>query len=199
MPSSPESNSNNFDNAVEALRACLHAGRYVLSEHVVRSLMGGEVSVPEIEAVLRGGRVLEEHRHLSRPPGYLFCGIVKGKAVHVVAADGGNGWLVVSFAYVPRPPLWLDPRRRANNDEGEVMAKSFARCFFCGGDIKPVTVGNFDYRLEGKLYVIKRVPAGLCLQCGEKYIDTEVSRRLNSMIEQQIFTATEEVQVIEYR
>ena len=171
----------------------------MLSEHVIRSLMSGEVSVPEIEAVLRAGHVIEEHRHVSRATSYLFCGIIKGKPVHVAGADGGNGWLVVTFAYVPRPPLWLDPRRRVHQGDGGVMNKSFTTCFFCAGEIKTVTVGNFDYRLEGKLYVIKRVPAGLCLQCGEKYVDTDVSRRLNSLIEEQRFTMTEEVQVIEYQ
>lgn len=192
MPSSPVSSSS------DALRASLARGRYVLSEHVVRSLMSGEISVPEIEAVVRGGRIIEEHRQPERATGYLFCGIVKGKPLHVIGADGGDDWLVVTFAYVPKPPLWLTPLVRAP-EEVPPMSKSFARCYFCGGDIKPVTVGNFDYRLDGKLYVIKRVPAGLCLQCGEKYVDTEVSRRLNSLIEDRRFTLAEEVQVIEYQ
>jgi YgiT-type zinc finger domain-containing protein len=192
MPSSPASNSS------QDLRDRLARGRYMLSEHVVRSLMSGEITVPEIEAVLRAGRIIEEHRPPGRATGYLFCGIVKGKPLHVVGADGGDDWLVVSFAYVPKPPLWLNPLVRAP-EEVAPMSKSFARCYFCGGDIKSVTVGNFDYRLEGKLYVIKRVPAGLCLQCGEKYVDTEVSRRLNSLIEGRQFTQAEEVQVIEYQ
>ena len=181
------------------MRNCIHQERYVLSEHVIRSLMGGKVGVPEIEAVIRSGKILEEHRHKSRAPSCLFCGIVKGKPVHVIAAENADAWLVISFAYVPRPPLWLDPRQRADQDNGGGMSKSFKSCFFCAGEIKNVTVGNFDYRLDGKLYVIKRVPAGLCLQCGEKYVDTEVSRRLNTLIQEQLFTATEEVQVIEYQ
>lgn len=187
------------DAAIERMRNGIREGRYMLSEHVIRSLMGGEVCVPEIEAVIRSGRILEEHRHQTRTPSCLFCGIVKGKPVHAVAAEGANGWIVVSFAYVPRPPLWRDPRRRAGRDNGGKMSRAFNSCFFCAGEIKAVTVGSFDYRLDGKLYVIKRVPAGLCLQCGEKYVDTEVGRRLNTLIQDQLFTATEEVQVIEYQ
>lgn len=182
---------------LEALREWAQTRRYVLSEHVIRALMSGAVSVPEIEAVLRGGRVIEEHRHIGRAPAYLFCGVVQGKPVHVVAAAGDDDHLVASFAYVPSPPLWLDPRHRApRHDRGDMTP---IRCFFCGGDIKSVTVGNFDYRLEGKLYVIKRVPAGLCLQCGEKYVDADASRRLNELIAAQRFTATEQVRVIEYQ
>lgn len=197
MPSSPASNSNT--DAVGVLREWARQGRYVICEHVVRSVMGGEVTVPEIEAVLIGGKVLEEHRQPGRASSYLFCGIVRGKPVHVIAAAGGNDWLVATFAYVPQPPLWLDPRRRAVQGDGGSMSKSFANCYFCGGEIKSVTVGNFDYRLEGKLYVIKKVPAGLCLQCGEKYLEASVSRTLNALIAERKFTTTEEVQVIEYQ
>lgn len=194
MPSSPASNSDG--SAIAGLRNMARAGRYVLSEHVIRSLMSGAVTVPEIEAVLGGGKILEEHRHARRNAAFLFCGIVRRKPVHVVAAAGGD-CLVVSFAYVPGRPLWLDPLRRATQDDQGAMPIS--KCFFCGGDVKQVTAGNFDYRLEGKLYVIKRVPAGLCLQCGEKYLDAEVSRRLNELIAERRFCAAEEVQVIEYQ
>lgn len=188
---------SNSSDLIASLRDSAHARRYVLSEHVIRTLMSGAVTLPEIEAVLCGGKVLEEHRCFGRTPAYLFCGIVRGKPVHVVAAAGDDDHLVASFAYVPSPPLWLDARRRApQNDRGDMTP---AKCFFCGGDIKAVTVGNFDYRLEGKLYVIKRVPAGLCLQCGEKYVDVQASRRLNELIAEGRFTATEQVQVIEYQ
>ena len=78
------------------------------------------------------------------------------------------------------------------------MPDSITRCFFCGGAIQQVTVGNFDYRLEGRLYVIKKVPAGLCGQCGEKYVDAAVGRRLNALIAQQAYTGSETVGVIDY-
>ncbi len=78
------------------------------------------------------------------------------------------------------------------------MSEKIKSCFFCGGEIKDITVGNFDYRLEGQLYVIKKVPAGLCQQCGEKYVETEVARTMNALIEEERFSGTEDVRVIEY-
>ena len=78
------------------------------------------------------------------------------------------------------------------------MSEPLQECFFCGGEIKQITVGNFDYRLEGLLYVIKRVPAGLCQQCGEKYIEADVGRKINALIAQKQFTCVEQVDVIEY-
>jgi YgiT-type zinc finger domain-containing protein len=75
-----------------------------------------------------------------------------------------------------------------------VAGRAFRLC----AQIKDITVGNFDYRLEGRLYVIKKVPAGLCQQCGEKYLEADVAGKLNKLIEQENFTGTEEVKVIEY-
>ena len=173
--------------------------RYILSEHVVRSLMAGNsVTVPDIENVLLNGRLLEEHRHATRGISYLVAGKSRQRFFHVMCAGAKSGWLVVTFAYVPSPPLWRDALRR--NLPGEsIMSEPFSTCFFCGGEMKKITVGNFDYRLEGQLYVIKKVPAGLCQQCGEKYIEAEVGRKMNQLIAEKKFSRTEEVGVIDYQ
>ena len=167
--------------------------RYMLSEHVVRALMGGRVTVADIETVLTHGRVLEEHQHATRGTSYLVVGRNGNKFVHLVCANGG-GWLVVIFAYVPAPPIWQNALRRNPMEE-----EAYKACYFCGGAMKEVTVGNFDYRLEGKLYVIKKVPASLCQECGEKYIDAEVGQRMNALIAAQAYTGREEVGIIEYQ
>ena len=78
------------------------------------------------------------------------------------------------------------------------MADALRNCFFCNGKIESITVGNFDYRLEGKLYVIKDVPAGLCDQCGEKYVSAEVAEKINKLIDRHAFVETENVQVLRY-
>ncbi|MCK0511493.1 DUF4258 domain-containing protein [Aromatoleum buckelii] len=177
------------------IATCALAARYVLSEHVIRSLMGGNITIAQIEAALCTGRIIEEHRHCERDPAYLLCAVHGGKPVHAIAAPRADSWLVVTHAYVPAPPLW---RTALHRSLGELMSDSITTCFFCSGAIKQVTVGNFDYRLEGRLYVIKKVPAGLCQQCGEKYVDAEVGRRLNDLIAQQAFTGSETVGVMDY-
>jgi YgiT-type zinc finger domain-containing protein len=78
------------------------------------------------------------------------------------------------------------------------MENPFRKCFFCGGDVDAITIGNFDYRLEGKLYVIKNTPAGLCLQCGEKYVTANTAKKINALIEAGGFSGTETVRVMEY-
>ncbi len=171
--------------------------RYMLSEHVIRALMGGQVTVPDIETALLTGRVLEEHMHAKRGTSYLIVGRNGKKFIHLVCAEGG-GLLVVLFAYRPALPTWENALRRAPIRE-DAMSETYTTCYFCGGAMKQITVGNFDYRLEGQLYVIKKVPASLCLECGEKYIDTEVGHRMNALIAAQAFTASEQINVIEYQ
>ena len=78
------------------------------------------------------------------------------------------------------------------------MENPFRKCFFCGGEVESITVGNFDYRLAGNLYVIKNTPAGLCLQCGEKYVTADTAQKINAMIEAGNFSGTEEVRVMEF-
>lgn len=182
---------------MEWFAGCVHDRRYMLSEHVVRALMGGQVTVPDIEIVLQNGRMLEEHRHAKRGTSYLVVGRNGKKFIHVLCAEG-DGLLVVLFAYRPTLPIWENALRRTPIRENE-MSETYNTCYFCGGAMKQITVGNFDYRLEGQLYVIKKVPASLCLECGEKYIDTEVGHRMNALIAAQDFSASEQVGVIEYQ
>ena len=175
----------------------LRSSRYQISEHVIRSLVAKKVSIVDIEGTLLHGSVIEEHRHEMRGVSYLVCGISGDKPVHLLCADGNNGWLIIVFAYIPSLPIWETPINR--NDPGaRKMNEKYKACFFCGGEIKEITIGNFDYRLEGKLYVIKKVPAGLCQQCGEKYVETNVARSINELIDNEKYSGTEIVKVLEY-
>lgn len=54
------------------------------------------------------------------------------------------------------------------------------KCYFCKGRVvrEEVTV---DYRWGGTLVVIKGVPAGICQQCGERYIDSSVYKGMEKL------------------
>jgi len=45
----------------------------------------------------------------------------------------------------------------------------YGDCSFCGGEVKGDKV-ELDYRYKGDLFVFQNVPAGVCQQCGEKYL-----------------------------
>jgi YgiT-type zinc finger domain-containing protein len=184
-------------NEMEWFGSRVREASYTLSEHVIRFLVAGKVSVTDIETVLLTGSVLEEHRHQTRGVSYLVCGKSDGKPVHVVCADGRNGWLVVIFAYEPTLPVWVSPTRR-NDLRGGNMTGPVGTCFFCGGAMKEITMGNYDYRREGQLCVVKKIPASLCQQCGEKYIKADVGKKLNALIDEKRFSRSEPAEVIDY-
>ena len=48
------------------------------------------------------------------------------------------------------------------------------------------------------MYVIKRLPATLCAQCGEKYIRADVAKNIDALISEKTFSGTETVHVVDY-
>jgi YgiT-type zinc finger domain-containing protein len=53
-------------------------------------------------------------------------------------------------------------------------------CYFCRGTIEPRNV-DVDFRWGKKLKVIRRVPAGVCRQCGERYFDAGVYKAMEGL------------------
>lgn len=57
----------------------------------------------------------------------------------------------------------------------------YGDCSFCGGEVKEETV-ELDYRNRGQLYVFREVPAGVCQQCGEKYLVARTAKAIEHEI-----------------
>ncbi len=53
-------------------------------------------------------------------------------------------------------------------------------CEYCGGPIKQQKA-RVDHRWKGRLIVIEKVPVGVCQECGERFYDAAVLRRLDHM------------------
>ena len=58
----------------------------------------------------------------------------------------------------------------------------YSDCSFCGGKVEDEKA-ELDYRVKGKLYIFKDVPAGVCQQCGEKYLTAEVTKEIEHRIQ----------------
>lgn len=56
-----------------------------------------------------------------------------------------------------------------------------SKCYFCKGSVRKSRV-TIDYRWGNELFVIENVPAGLCDQCGEKYLDSSVYKELEALV-----------------
>jgi YgiT-type zinc finger domain-containing protein len=182
---------------IDKIRDLTKKARYHISEHVMRTLMARDVTIQDIERTIHEGKILEMHRHPSRNESYLLLGDFETKPVHVIVTEEVLDWFIVLFAYRPAFPIWADSRNRRIDIYGG-RKLSMKKCFFCGGELENILVGNFDYRLEGKLYVIKKVPASLCLNCGEKYVSGETAKKIDWQISAGNFLGTEEVLVMEF-
>ncbi|MBI5234616.1 MAG: type II toxin-antitoxin system MqsA family antitoxin [Deltaproteobacteria bacterium] len=58
----------------------------------------------------------------------------------------------------------------------------YGDCSFCGGEVKEQRV-ELDYRYKEKLYIFQDVPAGVCRQCGEKYLTAKVAKTIEHKIQ----------------
>lgn len=54
------------------------------------------------------------------------------------------------------------------------------KCYFCKAKVVQQKV-TIDHRWGDTLVVIKDVPAGVCQQCGEKYLSSDVYKELEKL------------------
>jgi YgiT-type zinc finger domain-containing protein len=57
------------------------------------------------------------------------------------------------------------------------------RCYFCRGPIVQRRIEHL-HRWEGRIFLIKDLPANVCEQCGETYLDPEVLERIDQAVGQ---------------
>ena len=59
----------------------------------------------------------------------------------------------------------------------------YSDCFFCGGKVDEKLITR-EVRWKGKLFIIEKVPAGVCNQCGEKVIKPNNAKAIDKIIQQ---------------
>ena len=69
-------------------------------------------------------------------------------------------------------------------------------CFFCKGEMKPSTTTHF-VDLKKCMVIVKNVPCWECQKCGEIFLDNDVVKRLDSIIEK-LGELMTEIAVVEY-
>ncbi|MHB8455996.1 MAG: type II toxin-antitoxin system MqsA family antitoxin [Acidiferrobacterales bacterium] len=61
------------------------------------------------------------------------------------------------------------------------MSEDFGRCPLCGGEKQPGTT-TFTVDLKFGVVVVREVPAFVCTQCGDAWIDDPVAAKLESIV-----------------
>jgi YgiT-type zinc finger domain-containing protein len=71
---------------------------------------------------------------------------------------------------------------------------SYGDCYYCGGEVREREL-DLDFRWKGRLFIIEKVPVGVCLQCGERFFTARVSEELDRLAESAEIDRTIEVPV----
>ena len=61
--------------------------------------------------------------------------------------------------------------------------KPYDDCIYCSGQVEE-RLERIDYRFHGQLFILERVPTGVCTQCGEKYFTAEVAKQMEKATSQ---------------
>lgn len=64
----------------------------------------------------------------------------------------------------------------------EIKVHKYGDCSYCKGEVKEQKE-ELDYRYQGKLYIFRNVPVGVCQQCREKYLTAEVAKKIEHSIQ----------------
>lgn len=179
------------------IKGKIETRQYRLSEHVLRAKTEGKVTIDHILIVLLTGKIIETHTNPERDRCHVVLGHVDSRPVHVMIARERHLVLDILITYEPKGLLWKTHDKRFDLKR-TAMGADYHECFFCTGMVESVTMGNFDYRLDGELYVVRDVPAGLCQQCGEKYVHPDVAQTINNMIEKEHYVGEDTVKVMQY-
>lgn len=74
------------------------------------------------------------------------------------------------------------------------MNSPYGDCYYCGGEVREREI-DLDFRSKGRLFIIEKVPVGVCLQCGEKFFTAAISEELDRLVESAQIDRTVEVPV----
>jgi YgiT-type zinc finger domain-containing protein len=123
------------------------------------------------------GDFIEDYPTDPRGPSCLVGGTARAKPIHVVL-----GWAREKANRThPQDDHCVYPAASEmdgpSNKRSQAM-RTYADCTVCGGEVEERHI-NYDYRCRDHMLVLRNVPAGICLQCGEKYFTPDVLKRMD--------------------
>jgi len=62
------------------------------------------------------------------------------------------------------------------------MKKKYSDCFYCGGIVQEQIISR-ELRWKGNLFIIENIPAGVCKQCGEKFLEPQVAKNIDRVLQ----------------
>lgn len=78
------------------------------------------IKAKEIRDALMKCELLENYPDDPRGASCLVLGYSEGRAIHIVCGRTKCDWLLVITVYIPKPPKWINERKRAKRGDMDV-------------------------------------------------------------------------------
>ena len=92
--------------------------QYEISLHAEKERYAEDISISDLENVLKNGNIIEDYPDDPRGDSCLVLGYSNGRAIHIVCGYGSNGWIRIITIYLPKPPKWINDRTRRPKGNG---------------------------------------------------------------------------------
>lgn len=102
------------------IRNRANKNEFQLTGHAHKERQEEVIKTKEIREALMGGEILENYPDDPRGPSCLVLGYSGGRAIHVVCSRTKGDWLLVITVYIPRPPKWINERKRTKRGDKDV-------------------------------------------------------------------------------
>jgi YgiT-type zinc finger domain-containing protein len=137
-----------------------------------------------VAEVIRGGEVIE-----TEPDSYLMMEKVHGRPLHVVASlEEKTRTCIVITVYYPDPDIWGPQLSRTKNQMNCTICKT--------GEMHPGKTTVMVER-DRTVVIVREVPALICDNCGEYYLDNPVATRAATIVDNAVKNGAE-VEVVRF-
>lgn len=144
-------------------------GRLVFRSHAIRRMFERGIHPSDVRRILQIGEVVEDYPDDEPYPSRLVTRMIRVTTLHVVAAaNTEDNETIVITVYEPNPAKW-EP------DQGE---KDLMKCVICRHCETVEGTATVTLSRDGTMLVVKGVPARVCENCGEEYVDEDITERL---------------------
>ena len=86
---------------------------YELSYHAEKERYAEDILIHDLETTIFNGEILEDYPDDPIGPSCLILGYSRKQAIHIVCGYTHTEWIRVITVYLPKPPKWIDERKRA--------------------------------------------------------------------------------------
>lgn len=98
------------------IREKVKQDKYEISFHAEKERYTEDITIPDIEAAIGEGEILEDYPNDPRGSSCLVLGYSQQRPIHIVCGYSSTGWIRIITVYLPKLPKWIDERTRNTGD-----------------------------------------------------------------------------------